>query len=163
MKQFRKCLMVFGFLAIGCLHGYAQEKVPSIVVELSNGQKVEYSLDDNPKLLYDGNKITLTTDKVEIEYLPSELAKVTNEEVENVSNGIKDLQKEAGQIKLDGSFIRLCGFPAGENVRVCNLGGTLLSNHHVSIDGSLVIPLSSLPKGISLIKTNKQSIKITKR
>ena len=74
-------LLVLGLLALGGLYSYAQDKVPGIIVELANGQKVEYRLADNPKFVFDGQTIKLTAESVAVEYTPSELAKVTTGEV----------------------------------------------------------------------------------
>ena len=153
MKRKKKFLMLFGLLSMGGINGYAQDKVPGIIVELSSGTKVEYRLSNNPKFVFDGQTITLTADGVKVEYTPSELAKVTTGEVENAT-GIEELRSQ---------FVRLNGFGAGEAVRVYSVGGNLVATHYVESDGSLVIPISSLPSGISIIKTNQQTIKITRK
>ena len=157
-----KSLLVLGLLTLGGLCSYAQDKVPGIIVELANGQKVEYRLADNPKFVFDGQTIKLTAEGVAVEYTPSELAKVTTGEVENVT-GIEELKSQQGDIKVEAGFARLSGFTAGEAVKIYSIGGSLVATHYVESDGSLVIPISSLPSGISIIKTNQQTIKITKR
>ena len=157
-----RSLLVLGLLALGGLYSYAQDKVPGIIVELANGQKVEYRLADNPKFVFDGQTITLTADGVKVEYTPSELAKVTTGEVENAT-GIEELRSQQGDIKVEAGFVRLNGFGAGEAVRVYSVGGNLVATHYVESDGSLVIPIFSLPSGISIIKTNQQTIKITRK
>lgn len=154
--------MVLGLLALGGLYSYAQDKVPGIIVELANGQKVEYRLADNPKFVFDGQTIKLTAEGVAVEYTPSELVKVTTGEVENAT-GIEELRSQQGDIKVEEGFVRLNGFGAGEAVRVYSVGGNLVATHYVESDGSLVIPIFSLPSGISIIKTNQQTIKITRK
>lgn len=153
--------MVFGLFAVGSLNGYAQDKVPGITVELTTGEKVEYRLMDNPKLMFDGQTITLTADGVSVEYLPFELAKVTPSEVKGISSGIDELIPQTGNINVESGFVRLSGFKDGETVRVYSVGGTLISNYK-TLNGSLVIPISMLPSGITIIKINQQKIKITK-
>ena len=157
-----KSLLVLGLLTLGGLCSYAQDKVPGIIVELANGQKVEYRLADNPKFVFDGQTIKLTAEGVAVEYTPSELVKVTTGEVENAT-GIEELRSQQGDIKVEEGFVRLNGFGAGEAVRVYSVGGNLMGIHYVESDGSLVIPISSLPSGISIIKTNQQTIKITRK
>ena len=162
MKRKRKFLMLFGLLSMGGINGYAQDKVPGIILELSSGTKVEYRLSNNPKFVFDGQTITLTADGVKVEYTPSELAKVTTGEVENAT-GIEELRSQQVDIKVEAGFVRLNGFGAGEAVRVYSVGGNLMGTHYVESDGSLVIPIFSLPSGISIIKTNQQTIKITRK
>jgi len=157
-----KSLLVLGLLTLGGLCSYAQDKVPGIIVELANGQKVEYRLADNPKFVFDGQTITLTADGVQVEYTPSELAKVMTGDVEGAT-GIVETEKQSGDIKVEAGFARLSGFTAGEAVRVYSIGGSLVTTRYIESDGSLVIPISTLPSGISIIKTNQQTIKITKR
>ena len=157
-----RSLLVLGLLALGGLYSYAQDKVPGIIVELANGQKVEYRLADNPKFVFDGQTIKLTAEGVAVEYTPSELVKVTTGEVENAT-GIEELRSQQGDIKVEAGFVRLNGFGAGEAVRVYSVGGNLMGTHYVESDGSLVIPIFSLPSGISIIKTNQQTIKITRK
>ena len=163
MKELKKLLVVFYFLSFGSLYVNAQDKVPGIIVELKDGKKVEFRLVDKPKMVFDGTKIVLTAEGVNLEYTPAELLKVTTGEVENVSSGIEELNAEQGDIQVNSGFVRLSGFTSGEPVRVYSVSGVLKSSYATSSDGSLTISISDLPSGISIIKTKKQSIKITKQ
>lgn len=147
---------------MGGLCSYAQDKVPGIIVELSSGTKVEYRLSNNPKFVFDGQTITLTADGVKVEYTPSELAKVMTGDVEGAT-GIEETETLSGDIKVEDGFVRLKGFSAGEAVHVYSVSGTQMASYQISSDGSLVIPVSALPSGISIIKTNQQTIKITRK
>lgn len=162
MKQLKKKLLLLQLLALSYLQICAQDKVPGIIVELTSGMKVEYRLSDAPKLAFDGKTITLTTDYAKVEYTPSEIAKVKMGSV-SVSSAIDELKATQGTIKLDAGFIRLTGFVKGEVVRIYTLDGVLTASYHISGEGSLVIPISSLPSGISIIKANQQTIKISKQ
>lgn len=159
----KKLLAVFYIFSFVSLYANAQGKVPGIIVELKNGEKLEFRLADKPKMAFDGTKIALTAEGVSLEYTPAELLKVTTGEVENVSSGVEELNVAQGDIQVNGGFVRLSGFTSGEPVRVYSASGVLKSSFATSSDGSLTIPISDLPSGISIIKTNKQSIKITKR
>ena len=154
-----RSLLVLGLLALGGLYSYAQDKVPGIIVELANGQKVEYRLADNPKFVFDGQTIKLTAESVAVEYTPSELAKVTTGEVENAT-GIEELRSQQGDIKDEAGFVRLNGFGAGEAVRVYSVGGNLVATHYVESDGSLVIPIFSAFIAISAIKADTHSASV---
>lgn len=162
MKQLQKKLLLLQLLALFNLQICAQGKVPGIIVELTSGMKVEYKLSDMPKLIFDGNTIILATDDVKVEYMPSEIAKVKTGIV-SVSSGIEELKATRGTIRLEAGYIRLTGFAKAETVRIFNLDGALISTCHTSEEGSLIIPISSLPSGISIIKANQQTIKITKQ
>jgi hypothetical protein len=161
MKNSKCLLLVFLLLVLGHTRCFAQEKVQGIIVELSSGEVIEYRLVDHPKLVFDGTTVTLTTDGVKVEYKPTELAKVKIGEVANNSSGIEELVTQQGEINVDAGFVRFNGFQFGESVRVFTVSGTLIETYQVSSNGTLTIPISTLPSGISIIKSNKQSIKIT--
>ena len=155
--------MVLTFLIMGSFKVQAQDMVPGIIVELANGQKIEYRIADKPKMVFDGSKITLTAEGVTVEYTPTELLKVTTGEVKNTGTDIKEMVIQSGNIKVNEGFVRLSGFAVGESVNVYSVSGILKTSYQISSDGPLVIPISSLPLGISIIKVNNQSVKITRK
>ena len=163
MNVLRKLLILFGILLFGISKGYAQDKVLGIIIEMTNGEKMEYRLVDKPQMTFDGNIIILTAEGVMIEILPTDLQKVTMGDVDNIGSGIKEASISQGLAEVSDGFVRLSGFQSGEAVRVYNAAGIMFADYKTSADGSLMISISSLPSGISIIKTNKQSIKITKR
>lgn len=124
---------------------------------------MEYRLVDNPKFVHNGNTVVLSAVGVEIEYTPTDLLKVTTAMVDGISSGVDDVSFSEESIKVEGGFVRFRGFEANDAVDIYSFSGMLIANDHVNSDGSLIIPISSLPKGVSIIKANKQSIKITRR
>lgn len=163
MVLFRSSLLLLTFLIVGSFKVHAQDTVPGIIVELANGQKIEYRIADKPKMVFDGSKITLTAEGVTVEYTPTELLKVTTGEVKNTGTDIKEMVVQSGDIKVNEGFVRLNGFAVGESVNVYSVSGILQASYQTSGDGSLIIPISTLPLGISIIKVNNQSVKITRK
>ena len=145
---------------LGKMNSFAQDKVKGIIVELSSGKKMEFRLDDHPKLVFDGQTIKLTADGVQVEYAPLDLMKLTMGQVSNVSSGIEERTSAQNDIKVEAGFVRLNGFKEGDSITVYSSNGAKLAEYRIGFNGSLVIPISSLPTGISVIKTNKQFIKI---
>ncbi len=145
---------------LGKMNSFAQDKVKGIIVELSSGKKMEFRLDDHPKLVFDGQTIKLTADGVQVEYAPLDLMKLTMGQVSNVSSGIEERTSAQNDIKVEAGFVRLNGFKEGDSIAVYSSNGAKLAEYRIGFNGSLVIPISSLPTGISVIKTNKQFIKI---
>lgn len=141
----------------------ATEKVPGVIVELSSGGTIEIALANNPKMVFDGKKVKITSIKDNAEYEPSEIAKVKVGEVDATDTGIDGIQKEKGQIKTEGGFVRLSGFPANEAISVFSIKGVLVGSFSTDANGSCSIELGNLPSGISIIKTKNESIKITRR
>lgn len=163
MYYYRKTLTLLSFLSLFTNSSFAQDKVQGIIVELSTGEKVEYRLVDHPKLVFDGETITLTANGVMVEYNPAELLKVTTGEVDNTGNDIADIVANKGDITFESGFVRLRSFTAGTIVNAYTIGGTEIASWHIADDGTLAIPIASLPQDITIIKIINQSIKITKR
>ena len=163
MRKIKTILSIIYFLMIGTIYGYAEDKVLGIIIELTNGKKVEYRLADNPKLAFDGTTIVVTAEGVKLEFTPSELKNVTMGQVENVSSSIEEVAISHGSAELIDGVVRLSGFKAGEEVGIYSAGGIQYAKYNLATDGSLIVSLSSLPSGISIIRINKQTIKISKR
>jgi len=155
--------MTFFLAIVSGTRCFAQAKVQGVIVELSSGEKLEYRLADHPKMVYNGQTVKLTADGVSLSYTPSEIAKVTMGEVDDVSNGIEELKSSNGKIRVNSGFVRLSGFLPDESVCIYSMDGTIRATYHTLTDGTLIISLSSLPSGISIIKVNKETIKITRR
>ena len=155
--------MVSLLAIVSYIRCYSQEKVQGIIVELTSGEKMEYQLADHPKMVYDGQTVKLTTDGVSLSYTPSEIAKVTTGEVDDESSGIEELKSFTGEININSGFVRLSGFQSNESVRIYSMDGTIRATYYTHSDGSLVVPLSSLQSGISVIRVNKETIKISRR
>lgn len=159
----KKKLLLFMLLAAVGIQVQAADKVPGVIVELASGGTVEIALTDNPKMVFDGTAVKLTATNVDVEYTPTEIAKVRIDEVDASNTAIEAAETEKGVMTLEGGFVRLTGFATNESVSVYSLGGIQLASYKTNSNGSLAIDLSSLPSGISIIKTQQQSIKVTRR
>jgi hypothetical protein len=164
-KNLRKQLMMLFLVSMGCLHGYAQtEKVLGIIVELTSGEKVECQLTKKPKLSFDGQTITLTATNVNVEYTVADFAKVSTGMVdEEVPEGIIETTLQQGDVKVALGFVRFSGFAPNEPIRVFSVAGILKNTYYTDVNGTLTLSVANLPQGISIIKANKQSIKITRQ
>ena len=163
MDQLKKQLFVVVLLVMGYIHVGAQDMVPGIIVELSSGKKVEFRLADNPKIVFDGQTIKLTADGINVEYTPTEFVKLTTGEVQNNASGITELTSHQENIAVKDGYVCLNGFNSNDAVSVFSVDGKLVATYHIPTNGSISIPISTLPSGISIIRTNNQSIKIIKR
>lgn len=141
----------------------AQEKEICVIVELSSGKQIGYRLVDHPRLVFNGKNIKLTSDKVSVEFVPSELVRLMIGELEIASTEIAEETLWQNDIKLKADNIHLNGFDEGDVVSIYSVSGIHLMIYHVEATGSLIIPFASLPKGISVINTPQQSIKVIKR
>lgn len=153
-------LLLMPFLSVST---QATDKVPGVIVELSSGGTIEIALINSPKIVFDGKKIKITSTKDNAEYAPSDIIKVKVDEVDANDTGINSIQDEKGQIKYEGGFVRLTGFPANETISVFSINGVLVNTFRTDANGSYTIDLMNLPSGMSIIKTRNESIKITRR
>ena len=156
----RKTILVLFLFILGQARTFSQDKVKGVIVELNSGKKMEFRLDDHPKFVFDGQIVKLTADGVQVEFAPLDLMKLTMGQVPNVSSGIEKHTSTQNDIKVEAGFIRLNGFNASDVVTVHSSNGVKMAEYRVWSDGSFVIPISSLPSGMSIITTNKQSIKV---
>ncbi|WP_147401080.1 T9SS type A sorting domain-containing protein [Bacteroides sp. OF04-15BH] len=76
--------------------------------------------------------------------------------------GIQNLSEAVLSYRLDGDMLTISGITDCPFVKVYDLSGVLLSSVRVH-EGSCILSLASLPKGMLLIKVNSQTIKILKR
>lgn len=148
------------FLSISA---HATDKVPKVIVELLSGGTIEIALANNPTIVFDGKKVKLTSKNENAEYDPSDILKVKVGEVDAADTGIKVIQEKNGQIIVKEGFVRLAGFPANEAISVYSLKGVLITTFKTDANGSCTIDVQILPSGISIIKIQNESIKITRR
>ena len=159
----KKRLLLFMLSAVMWGPSLAADKVPGAIIELSSGKTVEIALTDNPKMTFDGTTVKLTAVNVNVEYTPTEIAKVIISEVESSVSGINSMEASQATMTVDGGFVRLSGFAVNETVKVYTLNGVQTDSFQTDVNGSLAISISSLPHGISIIKANQQTIKITRK
>lgn len=153
-------LLLILFLSVNI---QAAEKMPGVIVELSSGGTIEIALTNNPKMVFDGKKIKITSTKDNAEYDPSDILKVKVGEIDATDTGINIIQDERGQIKKEGGFVRLTGFPANEAIPVFSINGVRIDTFRTDTNGSCTIDLRNLRLGVSIIKTRNESIKITRQ
>lgn len=161
MKISLKFLMFLSLFIVGTIQGFAKDNVQGIIIQLSSGEKVECMLSDNPKMVFDGTTVTITAANLNLKVTPSEIKKVMMGTVDDTS-GIDDAKLNSSVFELNEDYIRLSGFTSCEEIKVYSASGVLYGAYRTSTDGNLILPMSSLPTGISIIKSNKQSIKISK-
>ena len=130
------------------------------VVETTNGERLEYMLKDLPRIIYDNSMVTLTTNTTIIEFHPEEILKIFLTEPITAINDCKSLD---GSFSLCHDQVLLSGFAANEVITLFSADGHQLWRETIHDNGRLTISLNQLSTGLYIIKTNHQSIKITKK
>lgn len=150
-------LLLFLFLTI-VTSAFAD---PCVVVNTTEGETV-FFFSENPRFTYDGQIVKLSTTKLLLEYAPSNIISVKLEN--RVNTGI-DTVKEKKKITYDISDTKIIirGCSAGESVRLYTTNGASIVKAYASGNGDASINLSSLQKGIYIIKTRTSSFKIIRK
>ena len=153
------------YLIILLIFGFAELRAQSsstlcAVVETTNGERLEYLLSDLPRIIYEDSMVTLTTNTAVVEFRPDDINKIYL--TESIT-AINDCKSSAGSFYLSNDQILLSGFTANEVVTLYSVDGLQLWSGSVHANGHLIISLEHLSTGIYIIKTNHQSIKISKK
>lgn len=135
-----------------------------VVVENTNGQKVRYLLEEEPRFYLRGQTVTVTTTKVTIDYQADDIARVYLEK--NASTGIDFSELPAlkeGSLSIEAGRIVITGLEAGESATVYQLTGIPEATAKADQEGRIVISIDDAPGKVSIVKTKHQSFKIIRK
>lgn len=130
-----------------------------LIVYGKDGTYTSFALAEEPKVTFTGGELCIESSS---STFSMSLADVQNYTFSVESTGISEAIKE-GNVKLENGFVVFSGFAEGSRVTVNTLEGKLVSERKTDSEGSAVLDLSGLPKGILLIHSNKTSIKVINR
>lgn len=157
MKRLRTLFIV----AVFALPIYSQQTDSRIVVEKTDNSELTIALSDIRKITFDYTTVNIishdgnvfSNDMSDILRIAS-YAQETG--IDNVSFGNEQL------IEFVSSDNIAVNSPAGETIAIYNINGCLILAQRQLSDGG-VISISTLPKGIYLIRTNGRTAKFIKR
>lgn len=140
------------------LNIYAENTYNCVVLETIEGEMIEFRLSSNPRLSQRNDTVILTNDKKKVELILTEIKKIffssTSDDIKKMGDAAK------GRIEVQEGRVNLSNFSPGEYVYIFNLSGQLILKRVITSQGTLIIPFTDIPKGIVIIKTNNQSLKI---
>jgi hypothetical protein len=139
----------------------AEATAQTLVVTKTNGQTVEYDLDEKPVTTFEGTNLVITTSGAKITYALSEVRNYTYKDVVSGVEVIK--QSSAVSVKQQGDNLSLSNLPEGTTVKVYAVNGTLLSTHVADGHKPICISVAAQPVGMYIVKVGDQSIKILKK
>ena len=135
-----------------------------VVVETTDGQRAEYLLTEQPQLRYDGQTVTFTTTAVTVEYVTEQVARVFFDKATPTPTAIAPTTaKTTDNLTFSTGHALISGLQPGEEACVCSPTGSIVATFQANGDGTLTIDLGTLPAGVSIIKTNQQSFKVTRK
>ena len=159
MTRLRIFLIAIAFIHFNCIQ--AQESSKSVVIVSSKGEKFEYLLSTQPRLLQDHDKVILISDETTVEFETKNILKVYLSQADNA--GLNNVCSSDGKFSFESGVIHLSGFKTGEAIRVYGLSGSKLADYKTDTEGSLTISLSALQNGANIIVTSNQFFKVIRK
>ena len=131
-----------------------------LVIETNNSKKHSYSLEDNPVISFNNDILVIKTDKIELSYPISDIAKYyfTKEDT-----GISSVNGDVNNIHFNYTntdFLLIEGIASEDNVNVYEINGRTCHVNITRSNDSVIVELKNLPKGIYLVKVNNHSFKL---
>ncbi len=153
--------MLFG--AMLCAAGMRAQTVSDcVVVETTQGERMEYLLSDVPRITHSDDVVTLATVGETVELQSATIAKIYLS-ASTVHSAVQGVKRADGTISWRGALVLLSGFRPGEHATLCSADGKVVWQRTIGGDGRLTVSLAGHPAGIYIIKTNHQSVKIVRQ
>ena len=149
------------------LSGFAQtvqeKMITCLVLTETNGTTTEFALESFPVITIEGNNLVithngnqLTTALTGVQDYHFIEKKVTTSISSVPSN---DPKNESNTPQFSFSNAEVSGLKAGARVAIYNLNGTQISSATADGEGRVALDLSSLPKGVYILRTPTKSFK----
>ena len=139
--------------------GIMADSVRFLVVNAKDGTKTTFGLAEEPKISFSNGELNIVSSS---QSFSISLADIQNYSFAEESTGIGEVIKD-GSAKLDNGFVVFNGLAAGSKVVAYMQDGKLVKESKANSNGTAIIDLSGLPKGILILQTNKTNIKILNR
>lgn len=161
MRKMKELWLVTALLLLIAQKAIAQSaEYRCVVIETKDGERMEYLLSDNPRIMHRNAMVELTSNTVSVEFPSSNVSKVY---LSTTATAVEKIKVAEGEIRMYQDVIVMKGFGANEPVALYGTDGNQLWQQRTDNDGQLLYSLSSLPQGIYIIITNHQSVKIIKK
>lgn len=150
------------FSVLLCTAGLrAQTSDDCVVVETAGGERMEFVLNEFPRITQARNRVTMQTISSKVEFEVSQISKMTIQEKE--TSAIDEITAHDNNIRLSDGYIILSGYKPGERITLYRSDGTLLWQQSVAEGGRMLVPLGQQSTGVYIVKANGQSVKIIKK
>ena len=140
-----------------------QKSGKTLVVLTKDGGKTEFVLSEKPKVLFEGKSLRITSSKADVTYTLSDILRFTY--INTDPTGINQLAETEDPTEVsyqDGTLV-LSQLKEGTVVGVYSLDGKKVQQLRASHKGTYRLSLSSLPKGVYIVKADTITYKIMKR
>ncbi len=140
-----------------------QKSGKTLVVLTKDGAKTEFLLGDKPKVLFEGKNLRITSTKADVTYALADILRFTYTNTNPTGiNEIAEMDDPTEVSYQDGTLV-LSQLKEGAVVGVYSLEGKLVQQLRAGHRGTYRLSLSSLPKGVYIVKADTITYKIMKR
>ena len=132
-----------------------------LVIHLTSGETYRYILlEETPTISFQGDQIVVEASSGDVSF---NMQAVTffNYETQDATGIEEEISQEGMQ--MNGDRLAFNGLPAGCPIYIYGVGGQLYLKMTADADGSAVVDLTSLNKGVYIVRANEISTKITKK
>jgi hypothetical protein len=131
----------------------------TLVVHLQSGTKASFTLTTEPIITFSGTNMIITCGTSYTTYGIDDVSYYDYDDVETDISTIKN----KSNLSRQGDVITLSLLNSGSRVNLYNVEGQLIISKKADTRGNLTINLSTLSKGVYLLKSNTLTIKISKQ
>jgi len=132
------------------------EGMQFLVLDLKDGSHTFFALNEKPTITFANNELkVMVADEVKLTAPLSEVAKYAFSES---STGIQQIVGET--TRLQYGHVYIANAKKGEVVRVYTVSGKLMGSQPVAEDGTADIDLTTLGKGLYIVKAPSMSLKV---
>ena len=169
--MFMKKISFIGLIALALsfipLSGFAQTVqeriITCLVLTEANGTKTEFALDSYPVVTIEANELVITCKGKKLSTVLTDVKdySFTQKKVTTSISSVpaNDPKGETATPSFSFSNAEVSGLKAGARVAIYNLNGTQISSVTADSEGRVALDLSSLPKGVYILRTPTKSFK----
>lgn len=156
----RSTLITTTIILLLAILGSNVAKSQTLVIWQKDGNKVYYSLDEQPKTTFTTEDLVITTNDATINYPLSNIQRYT---YESGSLGINDIKAQGIAISHRGEDIIVTGIPVGKSISIYSIDGKQLLSRQSDGSNCQTLSFSTLPTGVYIIKAETINYKFMKR
>lgn len=152
----KKLKFLFTLLALMLTASASAEGMQYVVFDLRDGTQTVIALQDKPVITCQDGELKVTV--AGEEKVSASLGDVAKYYFSDNPLNIFEMADEKPRIEMGHLYVTRA--KAGESVRVYTTDGRMVGSYRISADGNADIDLTTLGKGLYIVKTAKASIKI---
>ena len=152
----KKLKFLFTLLVLMLTTSASAEGMQYVVFDLKDGSQTVIALQDKPVITCQGGELKVTV--AGQEKVSASLGDVAKYYFSDTPLSIFEMADEKPRIEMGHLYVTRA--KAGESVRVYTTDGRMVGSYRISADGNADIDLTTLGKGLYIVKTAKASIKI---